>query len=138
VAAFAKALEVIPRQLADNAGLDSVDILIKLRQQHHNGSKWAGVDIHNKAREPKLRGTLNSYEDFIWEPQLVRKNALIAAVEVPITLIPPHPFRPPARSSLSTRPSRIQRQSRTKSKDNISKRPMRWAVGEVKWGSQRI
>jgi T-complex protein 1 subunit eta len=32
VAAFAKALEIIPRTLADNAGLDSVAIMIKLRQ----------------------------------------------------------------------------------------------------------
>lgn len=31
VNAFAKALEVIPRTIADNAGLDSVDVLNKLR-----------------------------------------------------------------------------------------------------------
>lgn len=34
IAAFGKALEVIPRQLADNAGFDSTDILNKLRQKH--------------------------------------------------------------------------------------------------------
>lgn len=32
--AYAKALEVIPRQLAENAGFDSIDILNKLRQVH--------------------------------------------------------------------------------------------------------
>ena len=31
---YAKALEVIPRTIADNAGLDSVEILNKLRQKH--------------------------------------------------------------------------------------------------------
>lgn len=31
---FAKALEVIPRTISDNAGLDSVDVLNKLRQKH--------------------------------------------------------------------------------------------------------
>lgn len=34
IAAYAKALELIPRQLADNAGFDSTDILNKLRQKH--------------------------------------------------------------------------------------------------------
>jgi T-complex protein 1 subunit eta len=32
--AYAKALEVIPRTISDNAGLDSVDVLNKLRQKH--------------------------------------------------------------------------------------------------------
>jgi T-complex protein 1 subunit eta len=31
---FAKALEVIPRTIADNAGLDSLDIINKLRTKH--------------------------------------------------------------------------------------------------------
>jgi T-complex protein 1 subunit eta len=34
IAAFAKALEVIPRQLCANAGFDATDILNKLRQRH--------------------------------------------------------------------------------------------------------
>lgn len=34
VACFAKALEIIPRQLAENSGMDSTDILNKLRQVH--------------------------------------------------------------------------------------------------------
>ena len=37
IASFAKALEVIPRQLCDNAGFDSTDILNKLRQKHAHG-----------------------------------------------------------------------------------------------------
>ncbi|KAF7337692.1 T-complex protein eta subunit [Mycena sanguinolenta] len=43
--AFAKALEIIPRQICDNAGIDSTDILNKLRMKHANGEKWAGVDV---------------------------------------------------------------------------------------------
>lgn len=34
VSAFAKALEIIPRQLADNSGMDATDVLNKLRQLH--------------------------------------------------------------------------------------------------------
>ena len=35
---FAKALEVIPRNVAQNAGFDSTDILNKLRQKHAAGA----------------------------------------------------------------------------------------------------
>lgn len=45
---YAKALETIPRQLADNSGMDSTDILNKLRQLHTTdveGGKWQGVNV---------------------------------------------------------------------------------------------
>ena len=38
LAAFAKSLEVIPRQLCDNAGFDSIALLNKLRQKHATGT----------------------------------------------------------------------------------------------------
>jgi T-complex protein 1 subunit eta len=72
--AYAKALEVIPRQIADNAGLDSIDILNKLRQQHAKGGKSFGVDIRSE-------GICDAYEHFIWEPTLVKINSLTAATE---------------------------------------------------------
>ena len=37
IAAMAKALEIIPRQLCDNAGFDATNILNKLRQKHAQG-----------------------------------------------------------------------------------------------------
>jgi chaperonin GroEL (HSP60 family) len=37
ISAFARALEIIPRQLSDNAGFDSTDILNKLRERHAKG-----------------------------------------------------------------------------------------------------
>ena len=37
IAAMAKALEVIPRQLCDNAGFDATNVLNKLRQKHAQG-----------------------------------------------------------------------------------------------------
>lgn len=45
---FAKALEIIPRQLAENSGMDSTDVLNKLRQVHNkadNEGIWQGVDV---------------------------------------------------------------------------------------------
>src|SRR5207245_1279647 len=45
IEAFADAVEVIPRTLAENAGLDPIDILIELRQQHKKGTKTAGINV---------------------------------------------------------------------------------------------
>src|SRR5439155_474855 len=45
IEAFADAVEVIPRTLAENAGLDPIDILIELRQQHKKGNKAAGINV---------------------------------------------------------------------------------------------
>eukprot|EP01117_Protostelium_nocturnum_P020733 TRINITY_DN94_c0_g1_i1.p1 TRINITY_DN94_c0_g1~~TRINITY_DN94_c0_g1_i1.p1 ORF type:complete len:588 (+),score=208.76 TRINITY_DN94_c0_g1_i1:94-1764(+) len=75
IGAFAKALEIIPRQLADNAGFDSTDTLNKLRQRHNQpNGKWFGVDINND-------GICDTFETFVWEPALVRLNCFEAATE---------------------------------------------------------
>lgn len=74
IKAFAKALEVIPRQLCDNAGFDATDILNRLRVEHRKGNIWAGVDFVNE-------GIANNMECFVWEPALVKVNAIQAAVE---------------------------------------------------------
>ena len=73
--AFAKALEVIPRQICDNAGLDSTDILNKLRMKHENGEKWFGVDVDG------TDGIRNNLDAFVWEPSLVKLNAISSATE---------------------------------------------------------
>lgn len=74
VNAYAKALEIIPQQLCDNAGFDSTDLLNKLRKAHADGQIWAGVDVNEE-------GISNNYDKFVWEPAVVKKNALIAATE---------------------------------------------------------
>ncbi|OAQ66551.1 T-complex protein 1 subunit eta [Pochonia chlamydosporia 170] len=74
IKSFAKALEIIPRQLCDNAGFDATDILNKLRVDHRKGSIWAGVDFKNE-------GVADMMERFVWEPALIKINALQAATE---------------------------------------------------------
>ena len=81
--AFAKALEIIPKQLAENSGMDSTDVLNKLRQKHAqegDDGTWYGVDVIN--------GTINSmYKQFVWEPELVRINVITAASEAACTIL---------------------------------------------------
>ena len=73
---FAKALEVIPRQLCDNAGFDATDVLNKLRQKHAQaeGGTWFGVDINEE-------GVSDNFIKTVWEPAVVKINAITAASE---------------------------------------------------------
>jgi T-complex protein 1 subunit eta len=73
--AFAKALEIIPRQICDNAGLDSTDVLNKLRMRHARGNTWFGVDVDG------AEGVRDNMEAFVWEPALVKLNAIQSAAE---------------------------------------------------------
>lgn len=76
--AFAKALEVIPRQLAENAGIDSTDVLNKLRKEHataKNGEGvWMGVDVLNE-------GVCDTLKSGVWEPASNKLNSLASATE---------------------------------------------------------
>ena len=74
IKAFAKALEIIPRQLCDNAGYDATNILTQLRVEHRKGNIWAGVGFDNE-------GVRDNMKAFVWEPSLVKVNAIQAAVE---------------------------------------------------------
>jgi len=74
ISAYAKALEVVPRQLAINAGFDATDLLNQLRAAHARDERWAGVDIEND-------GICDTIKSFVWEPALVKQNALAAATE---------------------------------------------------------
>ncbi|CCK69255.1 chaperonin-containing T-complex subunit CCT7 KNAG_0C01420 [Huiozyma naganishii CBS 8797] len=72
--AFAKALEVIPRQLCENAGFDAIEILNKLRLAHSKGEKWFGVDFETES-------IADNFAKFVWEPALVKINELTSATE---------------------------------------------------------
>lgn len=74
IRSFAKALEIIPRQLCDNAGIDATNILTRLRLEHRKGQTWYGVDF-------ETGGVADLMEKFVWEPSLVKINAIQAAVE---------------------------------------------------------
>ena len=72
--AFAESLEVIPITLAENAGLDPIDIIVDLRARHEKGEKWYGVNaIEGKATDmAKLE---------VYEPLVVKEQIIKAASE---------------------------------------------------------
>jgi len=74
IGAYAKALEVIPRQVSSNAGMDPTDVLNKLRMKHAHGGKWFGVDVVEN-------GICDTFESYVWEATVMKKNALEAATE---------------------------------------------------------
>lgn len=82
VNAYAKALEVIPRQLCDNAGFDSTDILSALRRKHaqDEDGKWFGVDA--------IKGDIcDTFELGVWEPSDNKVNSFDAATEAACVIL---------------------------------------------------
>ncbi|MDR2624485.1 MAG: TCP-1/cpn60 chaperonin family protein [Methanobrevibacter sp.] len=74
VEAFAKALEIVPKTLAENAGLDSIDILVDLKAAHDK-SKYMGLNVFDgKIVDMKEAGVV--------EPQKIKKQAIQSATEV--------------------------------------------------------
>lgn len=80
IGAMAKAFEVIARQLCDNAGFDATNILNKLRQKHAQDEIWFGVDVMNE-------DITDNFEACVWEPSIVKSNAIIAASEATCLLL---------------------------------------------------
>ncbi len=75
VQAFAEALEVIPRTLAENAGLDPIDVLAKLRNEHEMGRKWAGINVFTGE-------VMDAWKAGVIEPLKIKTLALSSAAEV--------------------------------------------------------
>merc|ERR1712176_15081 len=80
ISAMAKAFEVIARQLCDNAGFDATNILNKLRQKHAGDGIWYGVDVLNE-------DIADNFEACVWEPAIVKANAITAASEATCLLL---------------------------------------------------
>ncbi|CDG64846.1 MAG: archaeal chaperonin [Methanobacterium sp.] len=73
VSAFAEALEVVPKTLAENAGLDSIDALVDLRAAHEK-SLYMGLNV--------FKGEVTDmYRAGVIEPHRVKKQAIQSAAE---------------------------------------------------------
>lgn len=72
--AFAESIEIIPRTLAESAGIDAIDILVKLRAEHEKGDENSGVMVLD-------RGTGDMLEKGIVEPLKIKTQAVKSASE---------------------------------------------------------
>ena len=72
--AFANAIEIIPRTLAESTGKDPIDILVDLRTQHDKGHATYGIDVINGAiADMKKLGVI--------EPLKIKTQAIKSATE---------------------------------------------------------
>ncbi len=80
VEAFADALDVIPRTLAENAGHDPIDSLVELRAAHDGGASASGLDAYTGEIEDML-------EAGVVEPWRVKTQAIDAATEAAVMIL---------------------------------------------------
>ncbi|MFZ2411590.1 MAG: thermosome subunit alpha [Candidatus Methanoperedens sp.] len=71
---FAQALEIIPKTLAENAGLDAIDMLAEMRSMHEQGNKNVGLDVYEGKPVDML-------EKGVIEPLRVKTQAITSATE---------------------------------------------------------
>ena len=75
VLAFADSIEIIPRTLAENAGLDPIDVITDLKAQHDKKNKWAGIDVFTGR-------VVNAWNKGVIEPLKIKTQAIKSASEV--------------------------------------------------------
>jgi chaperonin GroEL (HSP60 family) len=80
IEAFASALEIIPRTLAENAGLDPVTTIIELRKSHADGKVHSGINVEEG-------GVMDMFEANVLEPQRVVEQAIQSATETAIMIL---------------------------------------------------
>lgn len=74
ISEFANALEVIPRSLAENAGLDPINMLTELRSEHEKGNKTAGLNVF-------LGKIVDMWEEGVVEPCRIKIQAINSGTE---------------------------------------------------------
>ena len=77
---FANAIEVIPRTLAENAGLDPIDMMVELKSQHEKGNKNAGLDVYTG-------DVINMMDKGVVEPLRVKTQAINSATESAVMIL---------------------------------------------------
>ena len=71
---FAEALETIPLNLAENAGMDPIDTMTELRARQSKGAKWTGIDVVNTR-------VSDMYKEDVIEPVSVKEQIIISSTE---------------------------------------------------------
>ena len=80
VEAFANAMEVIPRTLIENAGLDPIDTITDLKAAHSKKQKWAGIDVFTGK-------VMDAWKQGVIEPLKIKTQAVSSAAEVAVMVL---------------------------------------------------
>jgi archaeal chaperonin len=80
VKAFADSMEAIPRTLAENAGLDPIDVITDLRAAHDKGNKWSGINVFSGK-------VMDAYKEGVIEPLKIKTQAVNSASEVAVMIL---------------------------------------------------
>ncbi len=80
IEAYASAMEVIPTTLAENAGLDPIDVVIEMRKQHKEGKVYAGLNPFSGKVEDMFK--LN-----VIEPYRIGKQAINSATDAAVMIL---------------------------------------------------
>jgi thermosome len=80
IESFADAMEVIPKTLAENAGLDQIDSLMALRSAHETGMKNAGLNMETGEAVDMLK-------EGVVEPIRVKTQAINSATEAAVMIL---------------------------------------------------
>ncbi|KUE73835.1 thermosome subunit [Candidatus Methanomethylophilus sp. 1R26] len=80
IEAFASAMEIIPTTLAENAGLDPINMVIEMRKQHKAGKKFAGINPFTGKVEDMMK--LN-----VIEPIRIGKQAINSATDAAVMIL---------------------------------------------------
>lgn len=80
VSKFADALEIIPQTLAENAGLDPINMLAEMKAAHEKGNKTAGLNVYIGKVE-------DMYKNDVLEPLRIKTQAINAATESTVMIL---------------------------------------------------
>ena len=58
IEAFANAIEVVPKTLSENAGLDPIDMMLEIRNAHKKGKKYAGINVFHGKVDDMLKNNV--------------------------------------------------------------------------------
>ncbi len=80
VESFAKSLEIVPKTLAENAGIDPITSLVELKAAHERGDTSFGIDVATGK-------IIDMYEKGVVEPLRIKTHAISSATEVAVMLL---------------------------------------------------
>ena len=66
--------------MAENAGIDPIDILTELKAAHDKGQKWAGIDVFKGK-------AVDSWKQGVIEPLKIKTQAVSSAAEVAVMIL---------------------------------------------------